>query len=147
MAGSGAGIGAPTLSVAGSLAPAPVPAVQRRLSTAEDLACGAAAGAVSRLVVGPLDTLKIRYQISPVATGRKAAGDATAQSARLVTEANANYFTQVQSQIGLQLANMTSRLGVTSDNTTGLLIKFNQMLDRTSDATILTGVKGTLVQN
>lgn len=73
--------------------------------------------------------------------------NATAEAARQVTEANANYFNLVQSQVGLQLANMSQRLGVVNDNTTALLIKFNQMLDRTAQATIMTGVKGALVQN
>jgi regulator of protease activity HflC (stomatin/prohibitin superfamily) len=73
--------------------------------------------------------------------------NATAEAARQVTEANANYFSKVQNEIGSQLALMSSRLGITNLTTQGDLVKFNQMLDRTAQATILTGIKGALIQN
>jgi regulator of protease activity HflC (stomatin/prohibitin superfamily) len=73
--------------------------------------------------------------------------NATADAAKQVTEANANYFSKVQNEIGSQLALMASRLGVTNLTTQGDLVKFNQMLDRTAQATILTGIKGALIQN
>lgn len=74
--------------------------------------------------------------------------NATAEASRMVSDANANHFLKTQTAIGLGLANMSQALGVIgSDNVSALLIKFNQMLDRTTSATIMTGVKGALVQN
>lgn len=73
--------------------------------------------------------------------------NATAEASRQVTEANAEYFSKIQGEVGSQLAAMSSRLVITNTSTQGALIKFNQMLDRTAQATILTGVKGALIQN
>lgn len=73
--------------------------------------------------------------------------NATAEATRQVTEANANYFSKIQNEIGAQLAAMSSRLNISNQSTQGDLIKYNHLLDRTAQATILTGVKGALVQN
>ncbi len=45
-----------------------------KLSTAEELVCGGVAGAVARGVFGPLDLIKIRYQLQPHIIGGGAGG-------------------------------------------------------------------------
>ena len=73
--------------------------------------------------------------------------NATAEALKQTTEAEADYFGKIQTEIGAQLAAMSTRLGIANQTTQGALIKFNQMLDRTAQSTILTGVKGALIQN
>ena len=68
--------------------PAPPQKVRQRKRAREDVVAGAISGAVARFIIGPLDVLKIRFQVQvePISTVRQSASKYTSipQAFRLI---------------------------------------------------------------